>query len=228
MGKAFRNLPASLAGTITVLIYPVLGLALIGIIMTFIINPPTAVFNKWLAATLGGMSTGSRIALGLILGGMMSIDFGGPINKAAYVFGTASLAGASGQAVSSGIMASVMIGGMVPPICIALATRIFKNKFTAKERQSWLTTIIMGFAFITEGAIPYAAADPLHVIPSCAIGAAVAGGLSMLFNCTLPAPHGGIFVFGVVTNWPMYLAALLIGAAVGAVLLGLLKKPAEE
>ena len=228
LGKAFKNLPASLEGTKPVLLYPVLGLALIGIIMTFIINPPTAVFNKWLAATLGGMSTGSRIALGLILGGMMSIDFGGPINKAAYVFGTASLAGASGQAVSSGIMASVMIGGMVPPICIALATRIFKNKFTAKERQSWLTTIIMGFAFITEGAIPYAAADPLHVIPSCAIGAAVAGGLSMLFNCALPAPHGGIFVFGVVTNWPMYLAALLIGAAVGAVLLGLLKKPAEE
>lgn len=228
LGKALKNLPASLEGTKPVLLYPVLGLALIGIIMTFIINPPTAIFNNWLATTLGSMSTSSRIVLGFILGGMMSIDFGGPINKAAYVFGTASLASANGQAVSSGIMAAVMIGGMTPPVCIALCTRIFKNKFTSKERQSWLTTLIMGFAFITEGAIPYAAADPLHVIPSCALGAAIAGGLSMFFNCSVPAPHGGIFVFGVATNWPMYLASLIIGALIGAIAMGVIKKTVQE
>lgn len=228
LGKALKNLPASLEGTKPVLLYPVLGLALTGIIMTFIINPPTAIFNNWLGTTLGGMSTSSRVVLGFILGGMMSIDFGGPINKAAYVFGTASLAGANGQAVSSGIMAAVMIGGMTPPVCISLCTRIFKNKFTIKERQSWLTTLIMGFAFITEGAIPYAAADPLHVIPSCALGAAIAGGLSMFFNCSVPAPHGGIFVFGVATNWPLYLASLIIGALVGAIIMGLIKKTVQE
>jgi PTS system fructose-specific IIC component len=174
------------------------------------------------------MSTSSRIVLGFILGGMMSIDFGGPINKAAYVFGTASLMSASGQAVSSGIMASVMIGGMVPPIAIALSTLFFKGKFTIKERQSCITNFIMGASFITEGAIPFAASDPIHVIPSCAIGSAIAGALSMLFNCTLPAPHGGIFVFGVVTNWPMYLVSLAIGAVVAAAILGIIKKKAPQ
>ena len=164
------------------LLYPVLGLLLMGIIMTYIINPPTAMFNKWLAGVLAGMSSSSKVILGFILGGMMSIDFGGPINKAAYVFGTASLAGASGQAVSSGIMASVMIGGMVPPIAIALCTLLFKKKFTKQERSSCVTNFIMGFSFITEGAIPFAASDPLHVIPACAIGSAVAGALSMLFT----------------------------------------------
>ena len=211
-----------------VLLYPVLGLLLMGIIMTYIINPPTAMFNKWLAGVLAGMSSSSKVILGFILGGMMSIDFGGPINKAAYVFGTASLAGASGQAVSSGIMASVMIGGMVPPIAIALCTLLFKKKFTKQERSSCVTNFIMGFSFITEGAIPFAASDPLHVIPACAIGSAVAGALSMLFNCTVPAPHGGLFVFGVVTNWPMYFVALLVGALVACFILGFTRKDAVE
>ena len=222
--KVFAHLPQSLEGTKPVLIYPVLGLILIGVIMTCVINPPMSIFNQWLSNALNSMSTSSRIILGFILGGMMSIDFGGPINKAAYVFGTASLMSASGAAVSSGIMASVMVGGMVPPLAISLAMLLFKGKFTPKERQSTITNFIMGLSFITEGAIPFAASDPLHVIPSCAIGAAVAGALSMLFGCTLPAPHGGIFVFGVVHNWPMYLAALVIGTVVAAVLLGLIRK----
>lgn len=222
--KIFAHLPQALEGTKPILIYPVLGLILIGLIMTYIINPPTSIFNQWLANTLSSMTTSSRIILGLILGGMMSIDFGGPINKAAYVFGTASLMDASGAAVSSGIMASVMIGGMVPPIAISLSMMVFKKKFTPKERQSTLTNFIMGLSFITEGAIPFAASDPLHVIPPCAIGAAVAGALSMLFGCALPAPHGGIFVFGVVMNWPMYLVALAVGSCVAAVLLGVFRK----
>ena len=226
--KALSGLPQALEGTKPVLLYPVLGLLLMGVIMTYIINPPTSMFNQWLAGVLAGMSSSSKIILGFILGGMMSIDFGGPINKAAYVFGTASLAGASGQAVSSGIMASVMIGGMVPPIAIALCTLLFKKKFTRQERSSCVTNFIMGFSFITEGAIPFAASDPLHVIPSCAIGSAVAGALSMLFNCTLPAPHGGLFVFGVVTNWPMYFVALVIGAVVACCILGFTRKDAVE
>ena len=226
--KALSGLPQALEGTKPVLLYPVLGLLLMGIIMTYIINPPTAMFNKWLADVLAGMSSSSKVILGFILGGMMSIDFGGPINKAAYVFGTASLAGASGQAVSSGIMASVMIGGMVPPIAIAICTLLFKKKFTKQERSSCVTNFIMGFSFITEGAIPFAASDPLHVIPACAIGSAVAGALSMLFNCTVPAPHGGLFVFGVVTNWPMYFVALVIGALVACFILGFTRKDAVE
>jgi PTS system fructose-specific IIC component len=226
--KVLSGLPQALEGTKPVLLYPVLGLLLMGIIMTYIINPPTAMFNKWLAGVLAGMSSSSKVILGFILGGMMSIDFGGPINKAAYVFGTASLAGASGQAVSSGIMASVMIGGMVPPIAIALCTLLFKKKFTKQERSSCVTNFIMGFSFITEGAIPFAASDPLHVIPACAIGSAVAGALSMLFNCTVPAPHGGLFVFGVVTNWPMYFVALLVGALVACFILGFTRKDAVE
>ena len=224
----FSGLPQALEGTKPVLLYPVCGLLLVGLLMTYVINPPTALFNQWLNTALAGMSSSSKVILGLILGGMMSIDFGGPINKAAYVFGTASLAGADGQAVSSGIMASVMIGGMVPPLAIALCTLIFKRKFTSRERSSSVTNLIMGFSFITEGAIPFAAADPLHVIPACALGSAAAGALSMLFNCTVPAPHGGIFVFGVVTNWPMYLAALLIGAGIGCLLLGFTRKEAPE
>lgn len=226
--KVFAHIPQALEGTKPILIYPVLGLVLMGIIMTYVINPPTAMFNVWLSDTLNSMTTSSRIVLGLILGGMMSIDFGGPINKAAYVFGTASLMSASGQAVSSGIMASVMIGGMVPPIAIAISMLIFKAKFTQKERQSTITNFIMGLSFITEGAIPFAASDPVHVIPSCAIGSAIAGALSMLFNCTLPAPHGGIFVFGVVTNWPMYFVSLIIGAVVAAVILGIIRKRPEQ
>lgn len=222
--KVFSNLPQALDGTKPILIYPVLGLVLIGVIMTYIINPPTALFNTWLFDVLNSMTTTSRIVLGFILGGMMSIDFGGPINKAAYVFGTASLMSASGEAISSGIMASVMIGGMVPPIAIALAMLLFKQKFTAKERQSTVTNFIMGLSFITEGAIPFAASDPVHIIPPCAVGAAVAGALSMLFHCAVPAPHGGIFVFGVVTNPLMYVAALAAGVVVAAVLMGIVRK----
>ena len=222
--KVFSHLPQALEGTKPILIYPVLGLVLIGLIMTYIINPPTSVFNHWLADTLSSMTTSSRIILGLILGGMMSIDFGGPINKAAYVFGTASLMDASGAAVSSGIMASVMIGGMVPPIAISLSMLLFRKKFTPKERQSTITNFIMGLSFITEGAIPFAASDPLHIIPPCAIGAAVAGALSMLFGCAVPAPHGGIFVFGVVTNWPMYFVSLAAGAVIAAVIMGVIRK----
>lgn len=222
--KVFSNLPQALDGTKPILIYPVLGLVLIGVIMTYIINPPTALFNTWLFDVLNSMTTTSRIVLSFILGGMMSIDFGGPINKAAYVFGTASLMSASGEAISSGIMASVMIGGMVPPIAIALAMLLFKQKFTAKERQSTVTNFIMGLSFITEGAIPFAASDPVHIIPPCAVGAAVAGALSMLFHCAVPAPHGGIFVFGVVTNPLMYVAALAAGVVVAAVLMGIVRK----
>ena len=228
LGKLFKQLPKALEGTKPILLFPVLGLLLMGLIMTYVVNPPTAAFNQWLAATLTSMSTASRVLLGFILGGMMSIDFGGPINKAAYVFGTASLVSASGAAISSGIMAAVMVGGMVPPIAIALCTIFFKHKFTEKERQSGLTNFIMGLSFITEGAIPFAASDPLRVIPSCAIGSAVAGALSMLFNCTVPAPHGGIFVFGVVTNWPLYLLSLAIGAVIAMIILGILKKRVIE
>ena len=222
--KVLSVLPESLEGTKPILFYPVLGLVLIGLIMTFVINPPTAIFNTWLFDSLNSMTTSSRIVLGFVLGGMMSIDFGGPINKAAYVFGTASLMSATGQAVSSGIMASVMAGGMVPPLAIALAMLIFRNKFTPKERQSTITNFIMGLSFITEGPIPFAASDPLRVIPACAIGSAVAGSLSMLFGCALPAPHGGIFVFGVITNWPMYIVSLIAGVIVAAILLGIFRK----
>jgi PTS system fructose-specific IIC component len=221
--KAFEKLPKSLEGIKPVLIYPVLGTLIMGAIMMFLINPPMSAFNNWLTNVLNSMGETSRVLLGLVLGGMMSIDFGGPLNKAAYVFGTASIATGNFN-----IMAAVMVGGMVPPLAIALSSLIFRNKFSKRDRGSALTNFIMGFAFITEGAIPFAAADPLRVIPACAIGSAVAGGLSMLFDCTLRAPHGGIFVFPVVGNPIMYLVALAIGTVVGAVLLGLFKKPVRE
>lgn len=226
--KLFSALSDSLEGLKPVLLYPVCGLVLMGLLMTYVINPPTAAFNNWLAATLASMSTVSKVLLGFILGGMMSIDFGGPINKAAYVFGTASLAAADGSAVSSAIMASVMVGGMVPPLAISLSTMLFKNKYTARERQSGITNVIMGMSFITEGAIPFAASDPLRVIPCCALGSAIAGALSQYFGCSVPAPHGGVFVFGVVQNWPMYFVALLVGSVVAALLLGFLKKEVVE
>lgn len=221
--KLFSKLPQSLEGIKPVLLYPLLGILLIGAVVVFIINPPVGAFNTWLTNALNSMNGSSKAILGLILGGMMSIDFGGPFNKAAYVFGTAAIT--SGQ---YDIMAAVMIGGMVPPLAIAVASLIFRHKFSAKDRSSAVTNIIMGFSFITEGAIPFAAADPLRVIPSCCIGSAVAGCLSMVFGCTLMAPHGGIFVFPVVGNKGMYLLALVIGTLVGAVLLGILKKPVEE
>lgn len=222
--KFLSFLPESLENLKPILLYPVLGLMIMGALMVLIINPVMGAVNHWVNGGLTSMSGGSKVLLGLVLGGMMSIDFGGPLNKAAYVFGTASLAGADGQAVSSPFMASVMIGGMVPPLAIAVACRLFPKKFTEQERSSSLTNFVMGLSFITEGAIPFAAEDPSRVIPACCVGAAVAGALSMVFGCTIPAPHGGIFVFGVVHNWPMYLVSLVVGTGVGAVLLGVLKK----
>ena len=205
------------------LLYPLCGILLIGLIMTFIIEPPVGALNTGLNTALTNMGGTSKILLGIIVAGMMSIDMGGPFNKAAYVFGTASIA-----AGNYDIMAAVMIGGMVPPCAIALATILFKNKFTKEERESGPVNFIMGLAFITEGAIPFAASDPGRVLPSCIIGSAIAGALSMAFGCTLMAPHGGIFVFPVVGHALMYLLALIVGTVVGAFLLGTLKKPVAE
>lgn len=220
--KLFSKLPKALEGIKPVLLYPVIGIFLAAVVTTFI-NPYMGMINDALTGFLNGMGGTSRIVLGMILGGMMSIDMGGPFNKAAYVFGTAQLAEGNFE-----VMAAVMAGGMVPPIAIALCTTFFKKKFTQKERQSGLVNYVMGLSFITEGAIPFAAQDPLRVIPSCAIGAAVAGGLSMAFGCTLRAPHGGMFVLPTIGNPLMYLAAVVIGSVVGCVILGFLKKNVEE
>ena len=214
-----KVIPESLDGIKPVLIYPLFGMLLTGAIMVFAIEPVVGAINMGLNNALASLSGVNVILLGAIVAGMMAIDMGGPFNKASYVFGVASIASGNYN-----IMAAVMIGGMVPPCAIALATLLFKKKFTESERKSGPTNFIMGLAFITEGAIPFAAADPLHVIPSCAVGSALAGSLSMAFNCTLMAPHGGIFVFPVVGNTLMYLVALVVGTIVGAVLLGLLKK----
>ena len=217
--KLCDKLPEALEKIAPVLIYPVFGILGIGLLMNFAVEPIMGAINTALNNGLTGMGGSSKIVLGLILGGMMAIDMGGPFNKAAYVFGTAAIA-----AGNYDIMAAVMIGGMTPPCAIALATLLFKNKFTKSEREAGPTNFIMGLAFITEGAIPYAAADPLHVLPSCIVGSAVAGALSMAFGCTLMAPHGGIFVFPVVGNSLMYLVALVVGTVISAVLLGVLKK----
>lgn len=214
-----KVIPESLDGIKPVLIYPLFGMLLTGAIMVFAIEPVVGAINMGLNNALASLSGVNVILLGAIVAGMMAIDMGGPFNKASYVFGVASIASGNYN-----IMAAVMIGGMVPPCAIALATLLFKKKFTESERKSGPTNFIMGLAFITEGAIPFAAADPLHVIPACAVGSALAGALSMAFNCTLMAPHGGIFVFPVVGNTLMYLVALVVGTIVGAVLLGLLKK----
>lgn len=221
--KLFDKLPDSLEGIKPTLLYPFFGLLIMGALMIFVINPPVAALNTAMSNGLNSMGESSKIILGLILGGMMAIDMGGPFNKAAYVFGTAAIS--SGQ---YDIMAAVMIGGMVPPIGIALCATFFKNRFTQKERQSALTNYIMGLCFITEGAIPFAAADPARVIPSCVVGSAVAGALSMFFGCTLMAPHGGVFVFPVVGNPLFYLVALLVGSLITMVLLALLKKPLQK
>lgn len=217
--KLCSKLPDALEKIAPVLIYPVVGILVMGLLMKFAVEPVMGYINTAMNNGLNSMGSGSRIVLGLVLGGMMAIDMGGPFNKAAYVFGTASIASGNYD-----IMAAVMIGGMVPPCAIALATIIFKNKFSKQERQSGPTNLIMGLAFITEGAIPYAAADPFRVIPACVVGSGVAGALSMAFNCTLMAPHGGIFVVPVMGNKFMYLLALVIGTAVSTVLLGILKK----
>lgn len=218
--KWLEKLPKALEGTKPVLLYPFIGIVAIGAIMVFIINPPIGAFNEWLNNSLASMGEGSKLLLGAVLGGMMSIDFGGPFNKAAYVFGTASIA--SGQ---FDIMASVMIGGMVPPIGIALATTFFKSRFTKSEQQTTLTNYIMGLSFITEGAIPFAASDPLRIIPPCVVGSAAAGALSMAFGCGSRAPHGGIFVVGIIENAPMFVAALAVGSVLAMLGIVLLKRP---
>ncbi len=221
--KVFSKLPESLDGMKPVLLYPLLGIFLVGVIMQFVVEPPIGALNTAINNGLNGLNGASAVVLGVLLGGMMSVDMGGPVNKAAYVFGTASIA-----AGNYNIMAAVMIGGMVPPIAIALATIFFKNKFTAEERKAGPTNFIMGLSFITEGAIPFAAFDPLHVLPACVVGSAVAGGLSMAFGCTLMAPHGGIFVVPTIGNPLMYLVALVIGSFIACGLLGLLKKKVSE
>ena len=219
--KLCDKLPEALEKIAPVLIYPVVGILVMGLLMTFIVEPVMGGINTGLNNALTGMGSSSKVILGIVLGGMMAIDMGGPFNKAAYVFGTAAIA-----AGNYDIMAAVMIGGMTPPCAIALATLLFKDKFTKEERDAGPTNFIMGLAFITEGAIPFAASDPLRVLPSCIVGSAVAGAISMAFDCTLMAPHGGIFVFPVVGNAVMYLVALVAGTVISAVLLGLLKKKA--
>ena len=214
-----KVIPASLDGIKPVLIYPLLGILGIGLIMIYAIEPVVGAINTGLNSFLSSLSGANVILLGMLVAGMMAVDTGGPFNKAAYVFGVASIASGNYN-----IMAAVMIGGMVPPCAIALSTLLFKDKFTESERKSGPTNFIMGLAFITEGAIPFAAADPLHVIPGCVIGSAVSGGLSMLFNCTLMAPHGGIFVFPVVGNPVLYLVSLIVGTVAAAIILGLSKK----
>ena len=221
--KVCDKLPTSIEKIAPVLLYPVFGILFMGLLMMFVVEPVMGGINTALNNGLTSMGGTSKIVLGVILGGMMAIDMGGPFNKASYVFGTAAIA-----AGNYDIMAAVMIGGMVPPCAIALATLLFKNKFTKEERESGPVNFIMGLAFITEGAIPYAAADPIHVLPSCIIGSGVAGALSMAFGCTLMAPHGGIFVVPVMGNALMYLVALVAGTVISAVLLGILKKKVVE
>lgn len=221
--RAFSVLPQSLEGIKPVLLYPVLGVLFMGIIITFIINPPVGALNEGLMNALKSMDTSSRIVIGIIFAGMMAVDMGGPVNKAAYVIGTGLLA--TGE---YGVMAAVMAGGMVPPLAIALCTTFFPNRFTPAERKSGITNYVMGFSFITEGAIPFAAADPVRVIPSCIVGAGVAGALSMAFECTLRAPHGGIFVVPTIGNPLMYLLAILVGSVVTALLLAVLKNPLKD
>ena len=216
--KLVSGLPQALEGTKPVLFYPVLGVLFIGIAITFIINPPVSALNEWLMNSLQTMGTTSRVLLGLVFGAMMSVDMGGPVNKAAYVIGTGALA--TGE---YGIMAAVMAGGMVPPLAIALCTTFFPSRFTEAERKSGITNYIMGLSFITEGAIPFAAADPIRVLPSCIIGAGTAGALSMYFECTLRAPHGGIFVVPTIGNPLLYLASIAIGSIVACIILAIVK-----
>ena len=217
--KVFASLPASLDGIKPILLYPFFGILIMGFISLFIIAPPVSAINQWLIATLGGMDPSARVLMGAVVGGMMAIDMGGPINKAAYVTGTGLLA--SGE---FHVMAAVMAGGMVPPLAIALCTTFFKNRFTESQRKAGLTNYVMGLSFITEGAIPFAAADPVRVIPSMVVGSALAGALTMVFDCTLRAPHGGIFVVPTIGNPLMYLLSIAVGSVVGALLLALLKK----
>lgn len=217
--KITNPLPKSLDGIKPMLIFPLFGTLAIGLIMLLLLNPPLASLNEAITNWLNTMGSGSKVALGLILGGMMAVDMGGPINKAAYLFGTGTLASGSSM-----VMAAVMAGGMVPPLALAISMILFKNKYTEKDRQTIPTNIVMGLSFITEGAIPFAAADPIRVIPASVVGSGVAGMLSMVFNCSLRAPHGGLWVIGVIENPLKYLIAILVGSLVGALLLGALKK----
>ena len=221
--KALSVLPQALEGTKPILLYPLLGILIIGFICQLVIGPPVAAVNEWLIDTLKNMDPSAKLMIGALVGGMMAIDMGGPINKAAYVTGTGLLAGGE-----FGVMAAVMAGGMVPPLAIALATIFFKSKFTKQEQSTSATNIVMGLSFITEGAIPFAAGDPLHVIPSCVVGSALAGALTMMFDCTLRAPHGGIFVVPTIGNPGMYLISIMVGAIVGAVILGFIRKPRPQ
>ncbi len=221
--KLFSFLPQSLDGIKPVLLFPLFGTLLIAILMTYIVMPPVVVINEAMNSFLMGLGGSSKIILGIVVGAMMAVDMGGPINKAAYVFGIAAL-----DAGQYEVMAAVMAGGMVPPLAIALATTFFKNRFTEDQRKSGIVNYVMGLSFITEGAIPFAAADPLHVIPACVAGSAVAGALSMVFGAQLRAPHGGLFVVPVVTNPLGYVAAIVIGAVVGMVILAALKKPIDK
>lgn len=216
-------LPQALEGTKPILLYPLFGILIIGFVCQIVIGPPVAAVNEWLIDTLQNMDPSARLMIGALVGGMMAIDMGGPINKAAYVTGTGLLAGGE-----YGVMAAVMAGGMVPPLAIALATIFFKSKFTKQEQSTSATNIVMGASFITEGAIPFAAGDPLHVIPSCVIGSSIAGALTMMFDCTLRAPHGGIFVVPTIGNPVMYLVAIAVGAVIGAVVLGFIRSPRPQ
>lgn len=221
--KASKCLPESLEGIKPMLIYPFFGILIMGFISLFIIAPPVSAINGWMVDTLKNIDPSARIFMGMIVAGMMAVDMGGPINKAAYVTGTGLLA--SGE---FHVMAAVMAGGMVPPLAIALCTTFFKNRFTESERKAGITNYVMGLSFITEGAIPFAAADPLRVIPACVVGSAVTGALTMAFDCTLRAPHGGIFVVPTIGNPLMYLVSILVGAVVGCAILSILKKPLKN
>ena len=225
--RACDKLPSSLEGIKPMLIYPVLGTLAIGVVM-LALNPVFAAINTALNGFLAGLGTSNIVVLGLVLGGMMSVDMGGPFNKAAYVFGTAALDPSSGLGTTGQvIMASVMVGGMVPPLAIALSTTFFKNRWTKQDRNAGLVNYIMGLSFISEGAIPFAAADPGHVLPSCIIGSAIAGGLSAAFGCTSPAPHGGAWVAAVIGNPAIWLVACLVGSVVGCLILSFWKKPLD-
>lgn len=223
--KAFAGLPKTLDGLKPILLYPVFGLLITGAIMFYLFDPIFGGINTWLVNVLNNLGTGNAVILGLILGGMMSIDMGGPFNKAAYAFSIGVFT-SSGN-TNGAMMAAVMAGGMVPPLAIALASTFFKNKFTEQERKSGLTNYVLGLSFITEGAIPFAAADPLRVLTSCIVGSAIAGGLTQFWQINLPAPHGGIFVAALANHALLFLLAVVIGSVISALILGLWKKPLE-
>lgn len=225
--KLFDKLPSALEGLKPILLFPVCGILIMGVVM-IAVNPVVGAINTGLNNFLSSMSRTSSILLGAVLGAMMSIDMGGPFNKAAYVFGTAQLTVANAGPEQYAIMAAVMAGGMVPPLAIALCTTFFKNRFTESERKSGVVNYIMGLSFITEGAIPFAAGDPIHILPPCIVGSAVAGALSMAFKCGLPAPHGGIFVIGVITNRVQYLISVAVGAVIGMIVMSFTKKPLNK